>query len=312
MRRHVRVIICLTVLALLGLLNPKPIVSVMADNLNDRDSILSTIIPPEKQVPAQPGTAGTPKLKCASAIVVNNIDNRVLYQKDCDTKKPIASITKLLAAIVLVEEEFDLEKKIMIALKDSLYCTQSFLKVGEIFYAKDLFYAALISSDNRAIMALARNSGLDYRGFVEKMNAKAIQLSLDSTSVVDPSGAYRSDISTARDCARLLNHALKYPIIKSALTCRLYKFRSLNHKRLIRTSNTNRLLNSDWEVVGGKTGYISSSGYCLAVRLANERGADITSVVLGSPSNGYRFADTRKLAVWAFKLLNNQLAEGGE
>jgi D-alanyl-D-alanine endopeptidase (penicillin-binding protein 7) len=293
----------------LSIFNPSGLAAANNHINNDTPAALFSL--PES-APAEPETAGTPKLKCVSAIVVDNKSNRVLYQKDCDNKRPIASITKLLAAIVLAESEFDLEKKVMIAIEDSLYRTQSSLKVGEIFYAKDLFYAALVSSDNRAIMALARNCGLDYRGFIEKMNAKAKKLGLDSTSVVDPSGAFRSDVSTARDCAKLLNHALKYPIIKSALTCRLYKFRSLNHKRLIYTSNTNRMLNSQWEVAGGKTGYISSSGYCLAVRLGDKPGGDITTVVLGSPSNGNRFSDTKKLAGWAFEILNRQLAEGGD
>jgi D-alanyl-D-alanine endopeptidase (penicillin-binding protein 7) len=307
MRRHVRVVINMPALILLVLFLSNPSGSAAADNPTDNDSKATLL-----SAPARPKTAGIPKLKCVSAIVVDNTSNRVLYQKDCDSKRPIASITKLLAAIVLAESNFDLEKKVMIAIEDSLYGTQSKLKVGEIFYAKDLFYAALISSDNRAIMALARNCGLDYHEFIEKMNAKAKKLGLDSTSVVDPTGAFKSDISTARDCAKLLNRALKYPIIKSALTCRLYKFRSINHKRLIYTSNTNRMLNSQWEVAGGKTGYNSSSGHCLAVRLADGRGGDITTVVLASPSNGYRFSDTKKLADWAFEILNNQLAEGGD
>lgn len=312
MRRYVRAMKYMIVLILLGLSMFNHSESLAADNPTDKYALVNLSTSPEESAPAEPETVGTPKLKCVSAIVVDNDGDRVLYQKDCDIKRPIASITKLLAAIILAESEFDLEKKVMIAIEDSLYRSQSGLKVGEIFYAKDLFYAALVSSDNRAIMALARNCGLDYRNFIEKMNAKAIKLGLDSTSVVDPSGAFRLDISTARDCAKLLNYALKYPIIKSALTCRLYKFRSINHKRLIYTSNTNRMLSSQWDVAGGKTGYISSSGYCLAVRLTDEQGGDITTVVLGSTSNGYRFSDTRKLAGWAFKILNSQLAEGGD
>ncbi len=312
MRRHVHTMTYLLALILLALHLFNPSGMAVADNPINNDTVAALSTSPGELSPAKPETAGTPRLKCVSAIVVDNNRDRVLYQKDCDTRRPIASITKLLAAIVLADLEFDLEKKVMIAIEDSLYCTQSSLKVGEIFYAKDLFYAALVSSDNRAIMALARNCGLDYRKFVEKMNAKAKKLGLDSTSVVDPSGAFRSDMSTARDCAKLLNYALKYPIIKSALTCRLYKFRSINHKRLIYTSNTDRMLDSQWEVAGGKTGYISSSGYCLAVRLGDEHGGDITTVVLGSSSNGYRFSDTKKLAGWAFKILISHLAEGGD
>jgi len=137
-------------------------------------------------------------------------------------------------------------------------------------------------------------------------------LGLDSTSVVDPSGVFSNDKSSARDCARLLNYALRYPLIKSALICKHYKFRSLNHRRWIHIANTNRLLDSEWEVEGGKTGYISASGYCLAAKMADKRGNNITVVVLGARSNGKRFANVHALASWAFDTLNHKLAEGGE
>jgi len=110
----------------------------------------------------------------------------------------------------------------------------------------------------------------------------------------------------------LLTAALKHPIVRSALTCQQYEFRSLNHKRLIRIPNTNRMLKSKWFVDGGKTGYISASGYCLVNKMRDNNDNDITTVILGSTSNSKRFSETRKIAEWAFKNLNRQLADGGK
>jgi len=243
--------------------------------------------------------------------VIDNQTNQILYEKKAQQKRSIASITKLLAAITLIESDFDLNEKITITKWDAQNSSRSVLRIGETFYAKDLFYLALISSDNRAIKALARSSGLPYTEFIQKMNEQAHKIGMDSTSVIDPSGIYQDNTSTAADCIKLLNHALEYSLIKSALTCLQYECRSLNHKRLVRVVNTNRLLRSKWKVAGGKTGYISASGYCLVTRIQNDYGADITTVVLGSPSNNYRFAETQKIAAWAFDNLDHRIANGG-
>jgi serine-type D-Ala-D-Ala endopeptidase (penicillin-binding protein 7) len=275
---------------------------------------LATIktLPPMEYHPTDLKLSVAPKIRCASAIVIDNNTDQILYNKNADRKRSIASITKLLAAVVLVESDFDLDKKITLTKWDARNSASSRLKVGEKFLARDLFYSALICSDNRAIKALSRTCGLPYPEFIKKMNAKAKELGMDSTSAVDPSGIFNGNISTARDCVKLLNYAIKHPIIKSALKCGQYELRSLNHKRRIRIVNTNRLLKSKWKVEGGKTGYISASGYCLVSRLLDDSGSDITTVVLGSPSNGYRFSETRKIAQWAFKNLNHKLALGGK
>jgi D-alanyl-D-alanine endopeptidase (penicillin-binding protein 7) len=285
-------------------------VPVRYNTLTDSSRIMFSL-PPEKYYESDLVLPKPPRLKAYSAIVVDNRTNQILYQKKADVKRPIASITKLLAALVLVETEFDLTSKIKISRWDARTSSSSRLKIGEKFLAKDLFYAALIASDNRAIRALARSGDMPYKEFVKLMNKTAKTLGLDSTRVVDPSGIYSRNISTASDCARLLNYALRYPIIRAALSCRKYEFRSLNHKLLHRVNNTNRLLKSSWEVVGGKTGYISASGFCLAVKMKDDHKADITTVVLGTPSNNYRFSETRKIASWAFESLAMKSAQRG-
>jgi len=314
MSKKLFVIIVISMFAYLGLSFMDGSGGSANDIASLENNVIDTIValPPAKLYQSDLKLTKAPRLRCNAAIVVDNQTDQMLYQKNCDEKRPIASITKLLAAIVLVEMEFDLNRKIMISSWDAKNSAKSHLKVGEKFLARDLFYAAMICSDNRAIKALSRSTNLTYPEFVIKMNDKARELGLDSTCVVEPSGIFNDNISTARDCAKLLNVALNYPIVKSALTCQHYEFRSLNHKRLHRIPNTNRMLKSKWYVDGGKTGYISASGFCLVNRMRDKSGNDITTVILGSPSNSYRFSETRKVADWAFSNLNRHLADGGK
>ena len=314
MSKNLFVILTISIIAYLGL----SFMDGSGGSANDLDSLeqsaTDTIVslPPADLYKSDLKLTKAPYLRCKAAIVVDNNTDQILYEINADEKRPIASITKLLAAIVLVEMEFDLNKKIIISSWDARNSAKSHLKVGEKFTARDLFYAAMICSDNRAIKALSRSTDISYPEFVKKMNEKARMLGMDSTSVVEPSGIFDDNISTAKDCAKLINAALNYPMIKSALTCQRYEFRSLNHKRLHRIPNTNRLLKSKWYVDGGKTGYISASGYCLANRMRDDAENDITTVVLGCSSNSKRFIETRKAAEWAFKNLNNHLADGGK
>ncbi|MBD3217270.1 MAG: hypothetical protein GF310_03260 [candidate division Zixibacteria bacterium] len=313
MKKQVIGLIIIGVIAYIGLGFMEGSGSVAVNYINT-DTPYDTVrsLPPPEFEKTDLRLTRAPGLRCVSAFAVDNRTNQILYDKRSEIRRPIASITKLLAAVVLAEMDFDLNRKIMISKWDAKTSASSRLKIGEKFFAKDLFYAALIASDNRAIKALARTSGAAYPEFIRRMNQTAKKLGMDSTSVVDPSGIFNHNISSARDCVKLLNYALKFPIIKSALSTQLYEFRSLNHKRLIRIGTTNRMLKSKWKVAGGKTGYISASGYCLVNRMQDEHGADITTVVLGAPSNSYRFSETRKMAKWAFENLDRKLADGGD
>jgi len=140
--------------------------------------------------------------------------------------------------------------------------------------------------------------------FVRLMNEKAHSLGMYDTRFVEVTGLSEQNKSTALDCARLINTALDQKLISAACTTNRYSFRSLNHKRRRNITNTNRLLRSKWKVIGGKTGYISESGYCLATRLTDNDGHDITVVILGAPGKNTRFSVARKLAAWTFKNLN--------
>lgn len=293
----------------LGFMNSSGSVAVSYINTTDSTVIIKSL-PPLDFYKTNIKLSNAPHIKCVSSIVIDNKTNQILYDKQSEVRRSIASITKLLSAVVLAELDFDLNQKIEITKWDARTSASSHLRVGETYFAKDLFYCALVSSDNRAIKALARTSGIPYPEFIRRMNQTAKKIGMDSTSVVDPSGIYNHNISTAKDCVKLLNYALKFPIIKSAVSTKMYEFRSLKQKRLVRVGNTNRLLRSKWHVSGGKTGYISASGYCLVARMQDDAGADITTVVLGAPSNTRRFSETSKIAKWAFENLDRVLADG--
>lgn len=266
---------------------------------------LATTVSTQHEVffPTEQKVTRKPSLNCRAAIAIDNSTNEIILQKKAETVRPIASITKLMTALVLIDFDFDWSKVIKISREDSRNSARSKLKMGETFYAKDLFYISLICSDNRAARALARESGVSMERFVELMNEKAKTLGLYNTKFHEVTGLSEENTSTASDCARLVNAALKEKLIATACTTYRYSYRSLNHKRRRNIVNTNRLLLSRWHVEGGKTGFIQESGYCLATRMVDRAGHDITVVVLGAPGPSRRFTAARRLADWTFRNL---------
>jgi D-alanyl-D-alanine endopeptidase (penicillin-binding protein 7) len=244
--------------------------------------------------------SGRPKINCASALVIDNNTQEILFAKNSSEKRSIASISKLMSALVLEDMRFDWTKPVHVVNEDAENSSRSRLKVGESFSANDLLFVALVCSDNRAVRALARATGLANGDFIEMMNNKARSLGMYSSEFHEVSGLDSMNMATAEDCARLLNAALNDRLIAAATTTEAYAFRPLNKVRMRNIVNTNRLLNSDWTVKGGKTGYIRRSGYCLATRLEDGMGHDITVVVLGAPGSNSRFKSVQSLASWAF------------
>lgn len=260
--------------------------------------VRDTYLPTNREV------SGKPYLNCKAAVAIDNATSEMLLHKNAGAVRPIASITKLMTALVLIDLNFDWSQVVKITREDARSSAKSRLKMGEEFYANDLFYASLICSDNRAARALARSTGLPNDEFVRLMNEKAHSLGMYDTRFVEVTGLSEQNMSTALDCARLINTALDQKLISAACTTNRYSFRSLNHKRRRNITNTNKLLQSMWSVSGGKTGYILESGYCLATRLKDGSGHDITVVILGAPGKNTRFSVARKLAAWTFKNLS--------
>jgi D-alanyl-D-alanine endopeptidase (penicillin-binding protein 7) len=241
---------------------------------------------------------GIPRLHVKAAYVVD-ANNRVLFQKNPERVLPIASLTKLMTAMVFLQTDPDWDRVVEVTVDDVRNSSRTRIRPREEITVRDLFHASLMSSDNCATKTLVRTSGIPQPEFIRRMNTMADSLGLAGTSFVEPTGLSEQNVSTAQDMARILRLASGRPEI-AAITQKVdYEFTS-NRKRH-HLVNTNRLLRSQWEVTGGKTGFIREAGYCLVTNVKSPTGLDITAVVLGAPSNTLRFAEARRILDWTFR-----------
>lgn len=227
-----------------------------------------------------------------NAILVDPATGEVLFQKDSDSSVPIASLTKLMTAMVFLEQKPALEREAEVTPAELDGGGHTQLRNGERVALGDLLHMSLMSSDNVATRVLARESGLSADQFVARMNRKAVELGLTGTRFVEFTGLDERNVSTASDVARLLHAAAHEPLIQEITTTRQYQFAT--GRRVHDVHNTNRLLYSQYEVLGGKTGFILEAGYCFATWIRTQ-GRDVIAVVLGAPTNATRFADTVRL-----------------
>jgi len=240
-------------------------------------------------------------LNLKSAIAVDNKTRKVIYCYNADEVRPIASISKLLTAMVVLDN-YKPDTVITISKQDARHSARSIFRVGDKVHAKNLLHAALLQSDNRAARALARSVAGSIEKFAKMMNKKAKQIGLENTHMVEPTGLSEKNRSTAADCARLVNTARQlYPEIGRITSLKKYVFKPVNRKRSKRLINTNKMVFSKYKVKAGKTGYIIKSDYCLTTVLENGTGKEITVVVLGAPGPLTRFREARRLANYAFK-----------
>jgi D-alanyl-D-alanine endopeptidase (penicillin-binding protein 7) len=242
-----------------------------------------------------------PHLNLKSALLVNYSNGEVLYARNADIQRPIASITKLVTAMVVLDNKIDLSSTATITKEDAKQSSKSRLRVGYQMTLLDLLYAALLNSDNRAARALARVTGGTTEEFVRMMNLKVKQLNLQNTVFYEPTGLDQRNVSTATEVAKILHYAYDYDLIRRITSQKSRVCCILNRKnRTIRMANTNLLVNSRYKVLSGKTGYIRASDYCLTTLVENSRGERLTCVVLGVPGDNLRFRETRRLVEWGF------------
>jgi D-alanyl-D-alanine endopeptidase (penicillin-binding protein 7) len=241
-----------------------------------------------------------PRLRAHAACVVDCNSGKVLYGLRSQTPRPIASLVKLLTAMVYLESGGDLEATIEITHEDARNAGKSILWKGHRFKAEDVLYAALISSENRAARALARSTPYTQEQFIERMQQRAKELGCATLRVVEPTGLSEKNVASPEDVARLLAAALSNQTISKI--CRTYRhqFKALNSRKTYRLTNSNRLLVSKYRMLGGKTGYIVEAGWCVAAMNDTPSGPLIT-VIMGSQSNNVRFTQARKLIDWAIR-----------
>jgi D-alanyl-D-alanine endopeptidase (penicillin-binding protein 7) len=228
-----------------------------------------------------------------AAVLIDAQTGEVLFDKNSGTPMPIASLTKLMTAMVFLESKPDLSKRVMVSREDLAGSGHTQLRAGEVLTLRDLLHGSLLSSDNAATRSLVRNSGLDSEEFLARMNRKAQVMGLPNTRFVEFTGLSEQNVSSASEYAQILKTASLHPLIAHITTLPDYEYRSSTRDHYL--VNTNRLCRYGiFDVKGGKTGYISESGYCLATWVST-RTRDVIAVVLGAPSNPARFAETRKM-----------------
>lgn len=228
-----------------------------------------------------------------AALIVDAKTGEVLFDKNSGQAMPIASLTKLMTAMVYLETKPDMTRRVMVTREDLAGSGHTRLRAGEVLTMRDLLHLSLLSSDNAATRSLVRNSDLAPEEFLARMNRKAQVMGLSQTRFVEFTGLSEQNISTATEYAQILKRASGDPTIGHISTLPDYAFRS--SKKDFHLVNTNRLCRYGvFDVRGGKTGFISQAGYCLATWVSTGS-RDVISVVLGAPSNSVRFAETRRL-----------------
>ncbi len=241
-----------------------------------------------------------PRLKSKSAALVDLESGEILAGKKENKIRPIASLTKLATAIVFLKTAPDLFEIATVTREDRRNSGRTRLYTGEKLTLFDLFNLMLISSDNAAAKVIARSTGFTKDEFAERMNDLAIELNLPKTRFVEPTGLDKRNISTASEYALLLREAMKYDKIAEAISSRNHTYKALNSEKQYVAYNTNRLLYGRTDIIGGKTGYIRPSGYCLALGIESG-GKKLAAIILGAPSNNYRYRDAIRLLAYADK-----------
>ena len=243
--------------------------------------------------------AGIPRLHAKAAYVVDATSNQVLFEKNPDSLYPVASLTKLMTALVYFQTQPQFDQVVEIMPDDVRHSSRSHIRPHEEITVRDLLHAALMSSDNVATKALVRSSGIPLDEFVRRMNALADSMNLTGTHFVEPTGLDERNVASAEAIAALLRTAASNPIVSSIMQKQTYSFAS--NRKLHRLVSTNRLLKSKWRITGGKTGFINEAGYCFATMVETPSGTEVTAVLLGAPSNRLRFAEARRLLDWTFR-----------
>lgn len=244
------------------------------------------------------------KITAKSAVVVDLRSKKILWEKNSDERMAMASLTKLMTAIVFLENnKKKLSERFLVPMSVTMIegADIDLLQGEEITY-KDLLWGALIGSGNDAAESLAIALG-DREEFISKMNEKAGELGLNNTYFSGVTGLDKFDhYSTAFDMAKLLGYALENKVIKEALRVKEFDIHSLNTEHVHHVMSTNRLLRYDYpKMMGGKTGYTENAGFCLVSWSGNKKGHEIITVVLGSDLNGNQFQDTKALIDWSYK-----------
>lgn len=237
-------------------------------------------------------------LTAANGVILDGQSQDLFFSKRPDRTWPIASITKLFTAYTFLDYNPGWETIYEIKPADRREGGKIYLFTGDKVKVKDLFYFSLVGSDNTAAAALVSSTGMSEVEFVKRVNNKIKSLGLKNTRIVETVGLGEANVSTAREVARFADIALEAEEIKRAALTEKYEFTTEQGRKKAITA-TNELLDifpeQEISLLGGKTGYINSAGYCLVSKFKGQDGRSIVTVVLGADSNASRFSLTREL-----------------
>jgi D-alanyl-D-alanine endopeptidase (penicillin-binding protein 7) len=239
-----------------------------------------------------------PGLRSSAAFILDATHSSVLYSRHADVAMPIASITKLLTTLVVEEAKQPMDEVIDITADDVAIGKGAFsrLTVGTQLTRGDLFHLALMSSENRAAHALARNYPGGLKAFMPAMNAKAQALGMSSSHFIEPTGLSSENVASPEDLSKLVMAASENATIREYSTDPGYDVRI--GRRMVGFHNTNSLVsNPTWNIIVQKTGYISEAGRCLVMQTVIE-GRTVVIVLLNSFGKRTRVADATRIRKW--------------
>ena len=237
------------------------------------------------------------ELSSSVAYMADQDSGEVFFEKNADVRLPIASVTKLMTALVIVESELPMKAKLRVTRADYVKSrAESKLRNGMVLTREATLQAALMSSDNRAAHMLARTYPGGVKAFVKAMNEKAAELGMTSSRFTDPTGLSNENISTARDLGLLAAAAHGYAVIRKASTTPTALLNAGISK--LRLQTTNRLIGDPrWNVGLQKTGFTTAAGRCMVVQ-SEFAGHRLVMVVLDSATNGKRADDMLRMRRW--------------
>lgn len=245
---------------------------------------------------------GQPRLYSNAALVIDQESGVVLYEKNPDVQTPIASITKVMTAMVVLDANLPMEELITVEDEDvdRLKYSSSRLRVGTVQSRRELIHLALMASENRASAALARTYPGGTRAFIAAMNRKAASLGMTRTRFLDATGLNSGNVASPRDVAKMIHAAYNYDFIRLASTSASHIVAVGRNGSPLEFRNTNALLRSStsgWNIGLSKTGFINEAGHCLAMQ-ANVAERPLIIVLLDSQGTYGRIGDANRIRRW--------------
>ncbi len=240
----------------------------------------------------------------ASSTVVWSVDQGKLISQNSQQLRPIASLSKMVTALVVLGEKPDWSALYTLKNEDQRYGNIVYIYPGETVTIKDLWQASLMASDNTATQALIRAVGLNDDQYRQKVVELAERLQINDLQIKEPTGLNPDNQASASAIARITNEALGQPEVRQSALLESYTLTTKSGRQQLITNTDgfvrgSAALPKGWQIDGGKTGYIDEAGYCFAALWKNEAGQQVVSVVLGAPTKEGRFTITKALLDYA-------------